>query len=123
MREEIEKFALGPVEPTEDGGRRSFRYGDDFIGFAGHFPDYPILPAVLQILMTQSVAEQVIGRPLRFLALERAKFTRQLRPGDRIDVSVDCREKQGQVHCVCGLRVAEKPAAAFTLVLAQGLEQ
>ncbi len=123
MRTEIWKSVLGLPELTEDAGQQSFRFTEDFIGFAGHFPDYPILPAVLQALMAQLLTEQVAGQPLQFLALERAKFTHQLRPGDQIDVSVRCREKLGQLYSACELRMAEKRAASFTLVFGKGSEQ
>jgi 3-hydroxyacyl-[acyl-carrier-protein] dehydratase len=122
MREEIEKSALGPAELTAETGQRSFRFGDDFIGFSGHFPDYPILPAVLQTLMAQTVAEQLIGKPLQFLTLERAKFTHQLRPDDQIDVKLNYREKQGQLLFSCELQVDMNRAASFTLILAKELE-
>lgn len=120
MREEIEKSALGPIELAAGAGRRSFRFTEDFIGFGGHFPGYPILPAVLQTLMAQTLAEQLVEGPLLFMALERAKFTHQLRPGDQIDVSVSCREKQGQLHCASELWLAGKRAASFTLLLGKG---
>lgn len=123
MRTEIGKSILGRTVLTEDGGQQRFRFADDFIGFTGHFPDYPILPAVLQTLMAQMLAEQVVGLPLQFLALERAKFTHQLRPGDQIEVSVSCREKQGQLHSACEFRVAGKRAASFTLLLGKGSEE
>lgn len=117
MREEIEKFALGPIERTEDGGQRSFRFAEDFIGFAGHFPGYPILPAVLQTLMAQTVAEQLVGAPLQFLVLKRAKFTQPLRPGDSITIKVRCGIKQGQMTFACELQLEGKRAASFVLVL------
>lgn len=122
MRAEIEKSALGPIDLIEEGGQRSFQFGDDFIGFAGHFPGYPILPAVLQTLLAQMVAERLLGESLQFVALERAKFTQQLRPGDRIDVRVNCQEKKEQLHCHCDLVCAESRAASFILVLAKGLD-
>lgn len=120
MRAEIEKSALGPAELTERAGTQSYQFAESFIGFAGHFPGYPILPAVLQTLLAQMVAEQICGEPLQFLALERAKFTQQLRPGDRIDLSVNCQDKQDQLRFACELCSAESRAASFTLVLAKG---
>jgi len=120
MREAIKESALSPAHMAEGVGTQSFRFDEDFLGFAGHFPGYPILPAVLQTLMAQLLAEQVVGLPLQFLSLERAKFTHQLRPGDQIDVNVSCLEKEGQLHCTCKLLVENRRAASFTLLFDKG---
>jgi len=120
MREAIRQMALAPARLTADSGDQSFCFTESFLGFDGHFPGYPILPAILQTLLAQILAEQVVGEPLQFLSLKRAKFIRQLRPGDRIDVSLNCQEKDGQLHCATQLRVANESASKFTLVLAKG---
>ncbi len=120
MRTAIEESAQGAIELADGTGQRSFQFTEDFVGFAGHFPGYPILPAVLQILLAQLVAEQIVGKPLQFLALERAKFTQQLRPGDQIQVKVTPRQKTLQLHCTCELWLAESRASSFALLLAEG---
>jgi 3-hydroxyacyl-[acyl-carrier-protein] dehydratase len=118
MREAMSQAALSPALLTADSGEQSFCFTDSFIGFAGHFPDYPILPAILQTLMAQMLAEEVMGESLQFLGLSRAKFTRQLRPGEQIDVSLKCKDKEGQLRCSTRLMVGNEIAASFTLVLA-----
>ena len=120
MREAISQAALGPATMTSDSAEQSFIFEDSFIGFAGHFPGYPILPAILQTLLAQVLAEQLLGEPLQFLALNRAKFSRELRPNEQIDISLNCREKEGQLHFVTQLQVAAETAASFTLVLGKG---
>jgi len=121
MREEIDQAALTPPLLTAEGGEQSFCFTSSFIGFAGHFPNYPILPAVLQTLIAQMLAEQVVGESLQFLSLERAKFTRQLRPEEEIAVTVQCKEKEGQFHCSAKLAVKDEPASSFTLLLGRGV--
>jgi 3-hydroxyacyl-[acyl-carrier-protein] dehydratase len=120
MREAIRQAALAPAQLTADSGEQSFCFDTSFTGFAGHFPDYPILPAILQTLMAQMLAEQVMGEPLQFLGLSRAKFTRQLRPGEQIDVSLKCKEKDGQLRCASQLTVGNESAASFTMVFGKG---
>jgi 3-hydroxyacyl-[acyl-carrier-protein] dehydratase len=120
IRCEIEASALGEVEKTEDGGRRRFRFARDFSGFAGHFPGYPILPAVLQVLMAQLVAEQLLGETLLFTALQRATVSEQVRPEAVIEVGVRIDELDGKRRCRCELRVNDKKAASFTLLLDKG---
>ena len=121
MREEINRAALAPASVHADGGEQCYRFAESFLGFAGHFPGYPILPAILQTLLAQLVAEQVIGAPLQFSALQRAKFSRQLRPDEKIDVQVKCQEKDGQWYCAAELKVADEDAASFILVLSRGV--
>lgn len=112
--------ALASAEITADGVSQSFCFKDDFVGFAGHFPGYPILPAILQMLLAQLVAEQSVGESLQFVSLERAKFTRRLRPQDNIRVVVDCLRKNGVYRGKAVLTVADEPAAQFTLMLKPG---
>ena len=105
---------------TDQRGEQSFCFDESFIGFAGHFPAYPILPAFLQTLLAQLLAEQVVGQPLQFDRLQRAKFTRQIRPDEKVVVSLNCSQKEGQVRCVTQLKVDDEPAASFTLLLMKG---
>jgi len=120
MRQALAEAAVSSAELTAESGTQSFCFSENFLGFTGHFPGYPILPAVLQTLLAQVLAEQVVGETLQFQSLMRAKFTRQLRPGELIKVVVSCKEQEGQCHCKTELTVAAEPAASFTLVLSRG---
>src|SRR6202789_2998162 len=66
--------------------------------FAGHFPDYPIMPAVLMVeaiaqaggaLLLTEIPDRA-DKLMVFAAIDRAKFRRPVVPGDqlRIEVSV-----------------------------------
>ena len=59
--------------------------------FAGHFPQYSILPGVVQILMAQMTLEEGCGAPLSLCAVPWAKFTAPLEPDSVIALHV----KQG----------------------------
>jgi len=120
MRKEINKAALAPAQLTADSASQTFCFAESFVGFAGHFPGYPILPAILQTLLAQILAEQLIGEPLQFVELKRAKFTRQLRPAEKINVNISCKEKEGQLLFSAQLGVEDESAASFTLVLGRG---
>ena len=121
MREAIAGAAITPLQVAEMSGQQSFCFAPDFIGFSGHFPDYPILPAVLQVLMAQLIAEEIVNQPLRVIALARAKFIRQIRPEEKIDVCVDCRELDDNLRCAVTLHVGTEQAASFSLTLSRGL--
>ena len=117
MRTEIKAAALAPIQIDELVGEQSFSFSPDFVGFAGHFPGFAILPAILQQIIAQMVAEAVIGAPVTIKSINRAKFRLQIKPNEQIDVRVSCREKDDLNQCKCELTVAGKSAASFTLVL------
>ncbi len=65
----------------------------DFLGFAGHFPDEPILPAVVQLMAVRLLAETLAAHPLAAVAVERLKFKGMVRPGEAIAVRLKLREQ------------------------------
>lgn len=117
MREAIHQAAVTPLQVSGGHGRQQYRFGENFPGFSGHFPGYPVLPAVLQSLLVQMLAEQIVGRPLRFKVLQQAKFTRQVRPDEELHVVVECRQQEELYRCAATLMVAEERAAQFVLLL------
>lgn len=120
MRQDILQAALGPPRLGAGAAEQSFCFGEGFVGFAGHFPDYPILPAILQTLTGQLLAEQLHHQSLQLLGLARAKFMRQVRVAERVDVSLGSHDQDGLLHCATRLRVAGETAAEFTLILCTG---
>jgi len=72
------------------------RYSDDEYFFKGHFPGYPIVPGVILVeSMAQcggaGVAQAgLLGDKLFFLAtIDKAKFRRQVLPGDTVRFEVE----------------------------------
>jgi 3-hydroxyacyl-[acyl-carrier-protein] dehydratase len=64
--------------------------------FAGHFPDYPVMPGVLiveAIAQVGAVAmlqlEEYKGRIAFFAGLDNVRFKRQVRPGDTLRLEVE----------------------------------
>lgn len=71
------------------------RFAPDEPFFAGHFPSYPVVPGVLLVeCLAQcggaGIASQSAGAgSILFLAtVEKAKFRRQVRPGDEVRLEV-----------------------------------
>lgn len=58
-----------------------FRFDPSFIGFHGHFPDAPILPGIVVLHSVLVTCEQGLGRQVRLIEIERAKFSRPVFPG------------------------------------------
>lgn len=104
------------VEP--DTVARRYRFSGDFAGFSGHFPGYPILPAVVQLLTLVSLAGEREGRPLRLAAVEDARFLTPIRPDQEVLVQYRLRPAAGKQLYDARLTVADKTAATFLIELA-----
>ena len=66
--------------------------------FAGHFPDYPIMPGVLMVeCLAQTAAVLALRRmtatdrprDMYFMSIDKAKFREAARPGDVLEYHVD----------------------------------
>ncbi len=68
--------------------QKNFSFGDNF--FAGHFPQEPVVPGVIQIealaqastLLMLLSFDDVQGKRPAFTGIDEAKFRRPVRPGD-----------------------------------------
>ena len=104
---------------TETGARR-YRFGPGFIGFAGHFPGNPVLPAIVQIRAVVSLAQEEGGETLRLAAVRSAKFLAPIRPDEDVWIRYRRRVDSGMDICDATLSVAGNTVAAFRLELARG---
>ena len=56
--------------------------------FQGHFPGFPVLPGVQQLLTAHKVASELSGGKLTVKSVRRMKFVKVIEPGDEITVKV-----------------------------------
>ncbi len=123
IRSEIEKTALADIFlSSPDTGSQKFRPTVDFVGFNGHFPDYPILPAMLQVLFGVLVSEKILGKKLVLKKLDKAKFMTQIKPNETIVVNskitqITPDKPETGIKAKVTITVAEKKAASMTLLL------
>ncbi len=123
IRDEIAKTAATTLKSNApDTGSQDFYLSADFIGFHGHFPGYPLLPAMLQALFGVMVSEKITGEKLILKKLAKAKFTTQIKPEDTISVSSKIIKNPGEpaeitIKAQVVITVAEKKAATMTLLL------
>ena len=90
--------------------------------FKGHFPDYPIYPGVLIIEGLAQAAgvllmKEAQGTPL-FIGIEKARFKKEVKPGDRLVYEVELvRERMGIMTVEGKAKVEERVVAVATLLV------
>lgn len=122
IRREINQTAVGEFAKTSpETGSQNFHPKAGFIGFDGHFPDYPIMPAMLQVLFGIVVAEHILETDLVMKKLDKAKFMVQVKPDELINVS--CRisrpagDRESDIQAKVTITAAGKKVATMTLWL------
>ena len=126
MNELLRGIAASAVDELTTVGpdqvARRYRFSDDFVGFAGHFPGHPILPAIVQLQCVVCLAGEHTGMPLRLAAVEDAKFLLPIGPDQEILVQYRLRPGAGKSLYDARLTVADQLAATFLVELVRAEE-
>ncbi len=110
--------AISGVESAGDGTvRGKSRFHDDFPGFRGHFPGYPIVPGVVLLHLVVVLSEAACSCPLILSEIERAKFSRQVLPGDTVTADLTVQRADDRFIIKAGLTVEGKPAASVAATM------
>lgn len=110
MKQAIIRSAVGDMTITgTDQAQKQFCFKPDFIGFKGHFPGYPLLPAFVQIMTGIVLVEEQIKTSLTLKGVSNAKFLLQIRPDQAL--TVECKD----------LSSGGKPGSAVKILTSQGL--
>jgi 3-hydroxyacyl-[acyl-carrier-protein] dehydratase len=114
LRTAIISSAKGPLRETKEGAfARTFCFAPDFIGFAGHFPGYPVLPAFLQILTAVATVEESRDHAIKVTSVVKAKFHVEVRPGRDVELAYRERSIGGEEGFEATLTVEEGIAASL----------
>lgn len=109
----LRRCAVGPAARDGAGAlHMDFVFPPGFIGFAGHFPDNPVLPGVVQTMAAALCA--TAGCSTRIIGLTRAKFLEPILPG--VPVRVSCEAGQGG-QAKARISVGDKTVATMTMTL------
>ncbi len=94
---------INEIEPGKRAVATKYIKEDDF-WFKGHFPDYPVTPGVLMIEMLAQagcVAMLVLpenkGKLGFFAGIDKAKFKKQVVPGDVLKLEVEIIKVKGPI--------------------------
>ncbi len=116
------------IEEVEPGkravGTKNVTVNEPF--FQGHFPEFPVMPGVLIIeAMAQVGAVAVLsmsefaGKMALFAGIEKAKFRRQVLPGDILRMEVEMTKLRGSIGKAKAVaRVGDSVAAEAELMFA-----
>ncbi|WP_203935328.1 3-hydroxyacyl-ACP dehydratase FabZ family protein [Virgisporangium ochraceum] len=73
--------------------------------FPGHYPDFPIFPGVCEVEYVHlSALLTAPDGPVELVALDSARFTGPVHPGDRIDIEMRWTTTDGVVVCSASVR-------------------
>ncbi len=94
------------IDDYEEGvyarGVKSVSYNEPF--FAGHYPQMPVMPGVLIIEALAQVGAIAIltlddmkGKTPLFAGINKARFKRQVVPGDRLELKTELTKRRGNI--------------------------
>lgn len=88
-------------------GQKNVSYNDAF--FQGHYPEYPVMPGVLIVEALAQVGAYLLlsnpdhqGKLPFFRGIEKAKFRKQVRPGDTLRLEVEVLKLRGNLGTAKG---------------------
>ena len=93
-----------------------YLFPENFPGFAGHFPQQPVLPAIIQLAAVRHLAELALGQELVPLECQRAKFRDMVQPQEEVTVSVTLTEQESNWRARFALRKGDESVSGGTLL-------
>lgn len=108
-----------PVSMNDDCFTKNYVFPPSFVGFDGHFPGAPILPAVVQLMAGADAASEVSKTPLKTEGVSRAKFLRPIKPNECLSIQGSLKRKSEKTLCPVTITVDGERAATFTLTFSE----
>lgn len=115
LNAELEAALLGLTQSgTSACATLQFKGSEVF--FDGHFPERPVLPAVVQLAAAVFVAGRVAGQDLQLVEVTRATFLNPTGPGVPLTLEVSLEPaEEGRLRVKASLRQSDQPVAELSL--------
>jgi 3-hydroxymyristoyl/3-hydroxydecanoyl-(acyl carrier protein) dehydratase len=81
-----------------DGVRLQIKVPNELRYFSDHFPDFPLLPGVVQIGWAEHFGKILFPIAAPFSHMEAIKFGKMIRPNDELDLRLEWKEAQGKLY-------------------------
>ena len=75
-----------------------FEVPESLVYFEGHFPDFPLVPGVVQVNWVLHFLDELVGVRGDLNKIDVLKFNSMLRPGDRARLEADVDPTEGRVR-------------------------
>jgi 3-hydroxyacyl-[acyl-carrier-protein] dehydratase len=66
--------------------------------YAGHFPNNPITPGVVQVQIVKELLENIYKKELKMVSMSRCKFLKILNPNETPVITVDISYSEDPLH-------------------------
>jgi beta-hydroxyacyl-ACP dehydratase FabZ len=111
------------TEPERIVGIKNVTVNEPF--FAGHFPDFPVMPGVLIVEAMAQVAGVLVlkdienrkNRIVLLISIEEAKFRRPVVPGDQLRIEMKVIKKKATVAKMAGRATVDGTVVAEATVM------
>lgn len=104
---------INEIEPGKRAVATKYIKAEDF-WFKGHFPEYPVTPGVLMIeMLAQAGCVAMLALPENkgklglFAGIDKAKFKRQVVPGDTLKLEVEIIKVKGPIGVGKGIATVD----------------
>ncbi len=84
-----------------------FRFPASFIGFEGHFPGQPVLPAVIQLISVRLLTEKTLDQYLFPSQYGKTKFRQIVEPEQDIVIEIEMACEIKEVNCQFKLKQSD----------------
>jgi 3-hydroxyacyl-[acyl-carrier-protein] dehydratase len=85
--------------------------------FAGHFPDYPVMPGVLVVEAMAQVAGVLVLKLVLLATIEEAKFRGKVRPGDQLRIEMKVSKRKANIAKMHGQATVDGTVVAEAVLM------
>lgn len=108
LQESCQQWTLSSCKDSRVSGKASYSFSEEFPGFAGHFPEAPILPAIVQLASVRFLAECCLEKKITPVNYGHTKFRGMIQPNEVIEVTIELQEENDEWFGTFSLKKEEE---------------